>query len=266
MNSYQRYARQLILPQIGPAGQEKLRKSKIIIVGSGGLGCTISQILVRGGLGEIILYDDDRIDLENLHRQILFDESDIGRFKAEAAAEKLSRMNHDVRVKAVVGRVSEEMVDSLFTAGASLVVDATDNLHSRYLLNAAAVRAGADWMYGGCVGMEGTVMLICGGRGACLECIFGPKEAGDQPRPTEKFPVGPATPVAVGAIEANEVIRYLVEGNEQKGVDKACSGRYISINLWQARVWSNQLPGRNPECGTCGREGGKVRRCEKLEK
>jgi adenylyltransferase/sulfurtransferase len=254
MDLNQRYSRQLILPQIGPFGQEKLRKSKIILVGSGGLGCTMSQILVRGGLGEIILYDDDRIDLENLHRQILFDEKDVGGFKAEVAAEKLSRMNHEVRVKAVVQRVSEGDVDSLFSAGADLVVDATDNLHSRYLINKAAVKAKADWMYGGCVGMEGTVMLICGGRGACLECVFGPMEEADRPRTTEKFPVGPATPVAVGAIEANEVIRYLVEKNDEKGVDKACPGRYISIDLWQARVVSNRLPVRNPECKACEKD------------
>jgi adenylyltransferase/sulfurtransferase len=252
MDSYQRYARQLILPEIGRSGQEKLRKSKVIIVGSGGLGCAISQILVRGGLGEVTLYDDDRIDLENLHRQILFDENDVGRFKAETAVEKLSRMNSDVRVRVVVERVSEANVESLFD-GADLVVDATDNLHSRYLLNAAAVRAGADWMYGGCVGMQGTILLMRTGRGACLECVFGPKEAGDQPRPAEKFAVGPATPVVVGAIQANEVIRYLVEKNAPAEADNSCSGRYISIDLWQSRVQSNRLPGKNPECGICGK-------------
>ena len=95
-------------------------------------------------------------------------------------------------------------------------------------------------------------MLIHAGRGACLECLFGPEEAGNQPGAAMKFAVAPATPVVVGAMQANEVIRYLVEKNEPDGADKSCPGRYISINLWQARMQSNQLPGKNPGCGMCG--------------
>lgn len=242
-----RYSRQMLLPQIGRTGQQTLAASKVVIVGSGGLGCSIAQVLVRGGVGQVTLYDDEKIELSNLHRQILFDENDIGGFKSAVAAEKLSGINSQVRVQSVVERVRRENVASLFEKY-DLVIDATDNIPSRYLLNEAAVTIGSNWMYGGCVGMTGTILLIRKG-GACLECVFGPMQECDS-TPVGAFPVGPATPVIVGAIQANETIKYLLKKNAPIP-DNSYPSEYISIDLWQLRVRSNTITKQNTSCRLC---------------
>lgn len=248
-----RYSRQMMLPQIGHAGQQALLASKVVIVGSGGLGCAIGQVLVRGGVGQVTLYDDEKIELSNLHRQILFDENDLGDDKSSVAARKLSAINSQVCVRSKVERVRQENVAKLFD-DVDLVIDATDNIPSRYMLNEAAVAAGCDWMYGGCVGLQGTIMLIRKG-GACLECLFGPMQECDA-TPVGAFPVGPATPVIVGAIQANETIRYLVE---KKTSATNCPGpsEYISIDLWQVRLRRNTISTRNSQCRVCG-QGNKI--------
>lgn len=244
-----RYSRQMMLEQIGRTGQEKLAASKVVIVGSGGLGCAIGQVLVRGGVGEVTLYDDEKIELSNLHRQILFDESDLGEFKSTTAARKLSVINSSVRVESKVLRVGKENIGALFQ-GTDLVIDATDNIPSRYLLNEAAVAAGKDWMYGGCAGMMGTVMLVRRG-GACLECVFGPMQPSDC-TPVRPFPVGPATPMIVGGIQANEAVKYLLK-KQSAGLDNSCPSEYISIDLWQLRVRRNTIVNRNAHCRLCHR-------------
>ncbi len=242
----QRYARQTILPQVGLSGQEKLLKSSVSVVGCGGLGCTIAQILVRAGVGRVIIRDDERVEIENLHRQILFDERDLGRSKVQAAAAKLSAINSQVEIRALDERVTAENVRSVFDE-ADLVVDATDNLATRYLLNESAVRMERSWIYGGCVGTEGTIMVIRSGGGACLACIFGPAEASDLQPAGGKFPILPTAPVVVGALQANEVLKYLL------APDNTCGSRYICIDLWQTRVRASEVLGRVSSCVVCGR-------------
>jgi adenylyltransferase/sulfurtransferase len=244
-----RYSRQMMLPEIGRQGQETLAASKVILVGSGGLGCAIGQVLVRAGVGRVTLYDDEKIELSNLHRQILFDENDLGGFKSAVAAKKLSAINSQVCVRSMVERVRLENVASLFES-ADLVIDATDNIPSRYLLNETAVSVGADWMYGGCVGWQGTVMLFRRGS-VCLECVFGPIESSDQ-TPVGAFPVSPATPVIVGGIQANEAIKYLLK-KKLPGSNNPCPSEYISIDLWQIRVKHNTISKQSNCCRLCSR-------------
>ncbi|MFA5863229.1 MAG: HesA/MoeB/ThiF family protein [Phycisphaerae bacterium] len=245
---FQRYARQIIVPQVGLAGQEKLLKSKVVIVGCGGLGCTIGQILARTGVGELFLCDSDKVELDNLHRQILYDEKDLGKAKAVLSAEKLLQINSQVKCHALPIRIDEKNVVDLINQS-DLIVDATDNLASRYMLNTAATQIGRDWIYGGCVGTEGTVMLVRNRTGACLECLFGPYDAAEQ-NPPGKFPILPTTPVVVGAIEAHEVIRYLLTNDE----DKPSGSKVISIDLWQSRVRSSNSLAKNPGCDRCGKK------------
>ncbi len=240
-----RYARQMLLPRMGVAGQEKLLASKVAIIGCGGLGSTIGQVLARAGVGELTLCDGDQVELDNLHRQILFDEKDLGKPKAVVAAAKLMMINSQVKYHAMAQRVDEKNIGDLIR-GSDLVVDATDNLTSRYVLNTAAVRAGRDWIYGGCVGTEGTVMVVRSRIGACLECMFGPKEP-ESKNSSGRFPILPPTAVVVGAIQANEVIKYLLAKDE----DNPCGSKVISIDLWQVRVRSSDFIGKNPDCAVC---------------
>ena len=245
-----RYARQMMLDRISESGQRRLLKATVAIVGCGGLGSTIGQILARAGVGTLVLCDSDEVEIENLHRQILYDERDVGRSKAVAAAARLLSINSQVKMHARPMRVDAENAAELFESS-DLVVDATDNLASRYVLNAAAVRLKRDWIYGGCVGWEGTVMVVRSGTGgACLECVFGPPEPSD-PATGGRFPISPATPVVVGSIEAHEVLRYLLD----PAANKPCGSRYVCINLEHPRVRSNDGVPNNPACRACG--GGK---------
>jgi molybdopterin/thiamine biosynthesis adenylyltransferase len=244
----QRYSRQMLMPQMGVVGQERLLGSKVVIIGCGGLGGTIGQILARAGVGELTLCDSDRVELGNLHRQLLFDEKDLGKPKAIVAGSKLMMINSQVKYHVMAGRVDAKNIEDLIR-GCDLVVDATDNLPSRYVLNRAAVRLGRDWIYGGCVGTEGTVMVVRSRSGACLECVFGPEEV-ENGKTTVPFPILPPTPVVVGAIQANEVLNYLLA----KGKDNSCGSKVISIDLGQVRVRSSEFIGKNPECGMCKKQ------------
>jgi adenylyltransferase/sulfurtransferase len=243
-----RYARQMLMPWVGLAGQEKLLASKVGIIGCGGLGSTIGQILARAGVGELTLCDSDQVELSNLHRQILYDEKDLGKPKAVVAAAKLMMINSQVKYHAVARRVDEKNIGDLIR-GNDLVIDATDNLTSRYVVNTAAVQAGRDWIYGGCVGTEGTVMVVRSRSGACLECLFGPMEPEGQ-KAGGGFPILPPTPVVVGAIQANEAIKYLLT----KEADNSCGSTLISIDLWQVRVRSRRSIVKNPECAVCRKQ------------
>ena len=238
-----RYARQIILPMMGVDGQKKLLASKVVIVGCGGLGCTISQILVRSGIGEITVCDSDTVELENLHRQILYDEQDIGHPKAMVAASKLLNINSQVNLHAKQQRIDENNVGELIEAS-DLIIDATDNLVSRYMINKAAVAMNRDWIYGGCVESQGTVMVIRR-SGACLECVFGRYDPETQSQRI-KFPILPTAPVVVGAIESNAAIEYLL------AKDQAINGsKLISIDLGQMRVHCTDAIEKNEECFLC---------------
>jgi molybdopterin/thiamine biosynthesis adenylyltransferase len=242
-----RYCRQMMLPHVGEAGQERLLASKVVLVGCGGLGCTIGQILARAGVGEITLCDGDTVQLDNLHRQILYDERDLNRPKAVVAAAKLLMINSQVRLHARPERIDSGNIGDMIQ-NADLVVDATDNLASRYAINAAAAAQGKDWIYGGCVGTVGTVMVVRSRTGACLECVFGPYDPVEQGQ-AGGFPVLPTTPVIVGAFQAHEVLRYLLE----KEKVKPCGSRTLSIDLWQARVRASDFLSKTPGCGACGK-------------
>src|SRR5438552_6959580 len=168
-----RYHRQILLPQIGQAGQEKLARSHVLLIGCGAIGSIIADQLVRAGVGFLRIADRDIVELTNLQRQVLFDESDVAENlpKAIAAARKLARVNSSIRLEPLVVDVDAQNVESL-AEGIELILDGTDNASTRYLINDVAVKRGVPWIYGACVGAEGRVMTIVPNRTACLRCIF----------------------------------------------------------------------------------------------
>ena len=174
-----RYHRQVLLPQIGPAGQAKLSASHVLIVGCGALGTVIAEQLVRAGVGSMRIVDRDTVEWTNLQRQTLFRESDARDAvpKAIAAKARLAEINATVTVDAIVtdlhpGNVEE--LAGLAKAGrrADVILDGTDNVETRYLLNDVAVKHGVAWVYGACVGTEGRVMMVRPGQTPCLRCVF----------------------------------------------------------------------------------------------
>jgi len=237
----ERYDRQIMIRGFGEDGQEKLKRAKVIIAGCGGLGSPLSIYLVAAGVGTIRVIDHDRVELSNLNRQILHWDKDIGRKKVESAVEKLSQSNQGVRVEPVAETISEANISSL-VAGFDMIVDAMDNLPTRYLLNKAAIENNIPFVHGAVHGLDGRATTVIPGKTACLRCIY----KGLPPR--EKFPVIGVTPAVIACIQATEVIKYFV------GIGRLLTNRllvYDGLNM----KFTEMATRRDPNCEHCGHLG-----------
>jgi molybdopterin/thiamine biosynthesis adenylyltransferase len=198
-----RYDRQMMIKGIGEEGQEKLKRAKVFIAGSGGLGSPVAIYLAVAGVGRMRLVDHDRVELSNLNRQVLHGDADIGRRKVDSAKEKLKGLNQSVEIEAIAETITEDNVSRLVD-GFDLIVDAMDNLPTRYVLNKAAIDKNIPFFHGAVYGFEGRAMTIIPGKTACLWCLY-------QGRVTKgKFPVIGVAPAIIGCIQATEVIKYIV--------------------------------------------------------
>ena len=234
----ERYDRQIIIKGIGEEGQEKLKRAKVFIAGVGGLGCPISIYLATAGVGMIRLVDRDRVELSNLNRQVLHGDGDIGKRKGDSAVEKLKNLNQWVKVEAIAETITEDNISQLVT-GFDLIVDAMDNLPTRYLLNKAAIDKKIPLFHGAVYGFEGRAMTIIPGKSACLWCVY-------QGRVTQgKFPVIGVAPAVIGCIQATEVIKYIVGIGELLA---NCLLIYDGLNLEFTKLTVE----RDPNCQHCG--------------
>ncbi|MFH1746712.1 MAG: ThiF family adenylyltransferase [Planctomycetota bacterium] len=168
-----RYSRQILFPPIGPAGQRRLVLSRVALLGCGALGSVLANTMVRAGVGYLRIIDRDFIELDNLQRQVLFDETDIANNlpKAEAAARRLRQINSTVTVEPLVVDFNTTNAETCL-GDVQLILDGTDNLETRYLLNDVAIKSGIPWIHGACLGAEGRVMPILPGKTPCLRCIW----------------------------------------------------------------------------------------------
>ena len=241
-----RYARQMIHPAIGEAGQRRLAAGRVLLVGCGALGTHIADGLARAGVGYLRVVDRDFIELNNLQRQVLFDEDDLARGlpKAVAAAGKLRRINSSVAVEPIVDDANAGNIAALVD-GVDVLVDGTDNFETRYLLNDAAVKAGTPWVYGGVLATYGMTMTVLPGETACLRCVFrDPPAPGLAPTCDTAGVLGPAV-AAVAALEVAETLKLLL------GARDALNRDLLSVDVW--RLTFDRLPvPRASDCPTCG--------------
>jgi adenylyltransferase/sulfurtransferase len=223
-----RYSRQILFSEIGEEGQKKLRDSSVVLVGCGALGTVVANNLVRAGIGNLKIIDRDFVELNNLQRQILFDEEDVRKNipKAIAAVEKLKRINSQVKLEGVVTDVNFTNAQSVIE-GSNLLVDGTDNFEVRFLLNDACVKANIPWIYGSCIGSYGMTMNIIPGKTPCFRCLF---ESCPLPgmAPTCDT-IGVISPIVniIAAIETTETIKYLTGNFETLNKD------LIVIDVWE---------------------------------
>lgn len=235
----ERYNRQISIPEIGEAGQERLKAARVVVAGLGGLGCVSAMYLAAAGIGRMRIVDRDRVALDNLNRQLLHGTPDLGRAKTESAEEKLNRLNPLCRVDAICADIktgtAREMVGD-----AMLIVDATDNRETRRILNRAALANRIPFIYGGIEGLGGMVSTFIPGRTPCFDCLF-PESS--PPRPREIPVAGPAAGV-VAAIQSLEAIKYLV------GMEGLLAGRLLTYNGADFQFKEIRVE-RNPECPAC---------------
>ena len=232
-----------MIGQIGQEGQEKLKRSRVAIAGAGGLGSPIAFYLTAAGIGMIRMIDHDQVSLSNLNRQILHWEEDIGRKKVESAGKKLRNLNPTVKIETIAETIMESNVSQL-VEGCDVIVDAMDNLPTRYVLNRCAVEKKLPFFHGAVNGFEGRVMTIIPGQSACLRCMY----RGHVPQ--EKFPVIGVTPAVIGSIQATEVIKYLV------GIGKLLTNRLLIYDGLEVTLTEFSVT-KNPTCDHCGSLKGK---------
>jgi len=232
-----RYGRQIMIPQIGEKGQEKLKSAKVFVAGAGGLGSPVSIYLTAAGVGHLRLVDHDKVELTNLNRQVAHWTGDVGRRKVESAQEKLNKLNPNVTVETLSVTISEENASGL-TEGFDVIVDAMDNLPTRYLLNKTAIEHRIPFVHGAVNGFAGRAMTVIPGKTACLRCLYR------GPVPESKFAVIGVTPAVIACIQATEVIKVLV------GIGDLLANRLLAYDGLNLKFTEFKVQ-RNPQCEHC---------------
>lgn len=241
-----RYARQMRYSPLGEAGQRRLAGARALICGLGALGSVIANTLARAGVGRLRIVDRDFLELNNLQRQVLYDESDVeaGLPKAIAAAEKLRRINSTIEIEPIVADVDHRNIRELIR-DVDVMVDGTDNFEIRFLLNDASLKFGVPWIYGGCLGAEGQTMTVLPGETACLRCLM--REA-PPPGTTDSCDtagiLGPIINV-IASIEACEALKILA------GRKDATSRVLQVFDLWDNRARQLRLEALRAAAADC---------------
>ena len=240
-----RYSRHVVMDRVGPDGQAALLDAAVVVVGAGGLGSPVCQYLAAAGVGRLGIVDDDRVERSNLQRQIIHQDADVGRPKVESAAETVRALNPDVTVDSHETRLTTETVGLLDDY--DLVVDATDNFQSRFLLNDAARLRGLPVVHGAIYEFEGQATTLVPG-GPCYRCLFPTApEPGTVPNCAETGVLG-VLPGTVGSIQATEAAKLLLDEGEP------LVGRLLFYDA--ASLETEVVPyERNPDCPVCGEDG-----------
>jgi len=204
-----RYSRQLVLGQIGRKGQKLLGAGSVLVLGLGGLGSTASSLLARAGIGRLVLVDDGKVELSNLQRQVLYDEEDLGKTKASAARAHLKKIDAGADLLAKVLRVDGHNIEGLLS-GIDVVLDGTDNMETRRIINEACIKHAVPWVYGGVEGTRGMSMTIIPNRTPCLSCIFPERASSKQRSRSKVLGVLNTLPCLIGALQATEAKKLLL--------------------------------------------------------
>ena len=237
-----RYRRQMMLPEIGEEGQLKLGKARVLIVGLGGLGSISSYYLAAAGVGHLRIVDHDAVGLENLNRQLLHSTDDLGRPKAESASEKLLRLNPLCHVQTVIVNLGDRNALGL-AKDCSLIIDATDNVRTRHVLNRVSLKKQIPFIYGGINGWNGMAATFIPGKTGCFACLFPPRK----PRGREPaIPVLGPTVGVIASIQSMEALRILL------GLPSQLAGKLFTFRGLDMRFRITPIE-QNPECALCAR-------------
>src|SRR6266513_3130916 len=240
----ERYARHLILPDVGEEGQRKLKRGSVLIIGAGGLGSPVSIYLAAAGVGRIGLADFDKVDITNLHRQILYGTSQVGQPKLSAAVARLHDINPEIAIETHETAINSENALSIFRTY-DVIVDGTDNFPTRYLVNDACVLTGKPNVYGSIFRFDGQASVFYAREGPCYRCLFPePPPPGLVPSCAEGGVLG-VLPGTIGTIQATEAIKLIL------GIGEPLIGRLLLYDALAMRFREVKLR-KNPECPICG--------------
>lgn len=238
-----RYAKQILFGGIGPAGQERIAQSSVTIVGLGALGTVMAEQLGRAGVGHLRLIDRDFVELSNLQRQTLFQEQDAHERlpKAVAAANRLRSINSEIKVEPVIADMTPRNVEELL-AGSHVILDGTDNLETRFLLNDACIKLGLPWVYGGALGSTGSTMTIVPGMTPCLRCLIDHAPPPGAMASCDTEGVLAAVTGVVASIESAEALKLLTGHTPRSSL--------LNVDVWERDFRELEVE-RRPNCPAC---------------
>ena len=242
----ERYHRNALVPQVGLVGQQRIRASRVLLIGAGGLGAPAALYLAAAGVGTIGLIDDDNVDVSNLQRQVIHATAAVGRPKVDSAAEAIRALNPDVEVVAHRTRLTADNARGLL-GGWDVVIDGTDNFPTRYLVNDATVMLGLPLVHGAVLGFNGQVGVFDARRGPCYRCLHpAPPPAGSVPSCAEAGVLG-VLPGIIGTMQAAETLKLVIGGGQP------LLGRLAMLDAWGAHL--REIPvAKNPACPVCGED------------
>lgn len=240
-----RYSRHISIPEVGIEGQQRLLGSRVLMLGAGGLGSPAAMYLAAAGVGTLGIVDDDVVERSNLQRQLLHGEDRLGISKAASAAQTIAQLNPDVEVRQFQTRMTSDNIDEILDESWDVIVDGTDNLPTRYLINDASVMAGIPVVHGSIYRFEGQVTVFDPFKGPCYRCLY------PSPPPPELAPscaeggVLGVLPGIVGSLQAVETIKLLL------GIGEPLRGRLLMYDALTAGFTTLKLR-RDPACPSCG--------------
>jgi len=241
----ERYSRQILLPNVGGKGQEKLLNAKVLIIGAGGLGSPAALYLASAGIGTLGIVDSDKVELNNLQRQIVHSVNTVGMLKAESAKDRLNAINPDVKVIPYNIRLTSENILDIIK-DYDIVVDGSDNFPTRYLVNDACVFSNKPLSHGGIFRFDGQAITILPHKSACYRCLFSePPPPGLVPSCQEAGVLGAVAGI-IGVIQANEVLKYIL------GIGELLAGKLLVFNALDS-FFRQVKVSRDPKCPVCGK-------------
>ncbi len=242
----ERYARHIIMPEVGPGGQQRLKEASVLIVGAGGLGSPASLYLAAAGVGRLGIADHDRVELSNLQRQLLFNDDEIGSSKVEVATRRLTALNPHLKVEEHPERVDSTNALDIFK-DYDVILDGSDNFPTRYLTNDACVLTGKPLAYGAVHRFEGQASLFFAKEGPCYRCIFpSPPPPELAPSCAESGVLG-ILPGVIGALQATEALKFIL------GLGRGLVGRLLLYDALNMDFREVRIP-KNPTCPLCGED------------
>jgi molybdopterin-synthase adenylyltransferase len=236
-----RYNRQMMIPEIGEEGQQKLKRAKVLVAGVGGLGSISSFYLAAAGIGHLTIVDKDKVECGNLNRQIIHWTKDIGDEKIHSAIQKLQNLNPNCSIRAIQAEITEDNCRELI-GDCSIIVDAVDNMKARKILNAASIKYKIPYIYGGVHQLDGLVSVFIPDKTPCLECVFPYDEAESDLAPSGIL--GPV-PGVISCIQSIETVKLIL------GFKHLLTGRLLSFCGHDMSFQEFKIE-KNPQCPSCG--------------
>jgi len=233
-----RYHRQILVKELGKSGQKTISSKHVLIIGGGGLGSNSSEILTRLGVGHIDIVDDDPVDITNIHRTSVFTEEDVGKQKCNVLRDRLQKINSEIKITSIKKRIKKNNILPIIK-NVDLILDGTDNMQTRFLINEISIKNNIPWIYAGIYSTVGMIMGILPKKTPCLKCV-----SQNIPNKSEEIPVMGNLPLTTASIQCSEAIKILL-GKQISGL--------IIYDIWKQNFEKISIK-RNPKCSCCDKE------------